>query len=287
MYDEINTRRVESYGTPQGLMAVKTHIKIFGERHTGTNFLAELCELNFDVPVISSRAVSYVKAFYRLKPLMPYTLHWRILQGLRAATFAARYKTTWGWKHGSVLSDPSDPRFYPDDLAILCVVKHPIAWAMSLKRRPYETFVHPARIERLSLAEFVRSPWRPVPFENHKAVFPTVMDLWNVKVRSYFELASVRPVMVVRYEDLLDDPENAVSSIAEFYGLSRRPAFSNASSGAKRNWASQEGQQKKDFKHYRDYYLQERWRSKLPENHLSIFADIVDPELVQRLRYTL
>lgn len=285
MYDELATKRAELSPELTSTMTTKSKIKIFGERHAGTNFLAELCEKNFDIPVISSRAASYVKLFLRLQPVLPHRLHWHVLQALRAATFRANYRTSWGWKHGRVLSDPADPKFYPEDLAILCVVKHPIAWAMSLKRRPYETFVHPEVIEKMSLTEFVRSEWRPVPFENYGSLFPTVMELWNVKVRSYFELAAIRPVLVLRYEDLLDDPEAAVAQISAFYGLVRRPVFLNAASGAKRHWASKEGQEKKDFQYYRNYYLQEQWRTKLPADYRSTFVDIVDPDLLQRLGY--
>jgi hypothetical protein len=59
-----------------------------------------------------------------------------------------------GWKHACVA-----PQAIPADLAVICVVRAPEPWALSMHDKPWHTT---PEMQRLPFAEFIRHPWETV-----------------------------------------------------------------------------------------------------------------------------
>lgn len=236
-------------------------IKIFGERNTGTNLIASLVETNLAVRV--DRGV------------VPYRL-WTLLSRSERALdlwFRVTEPVNLGWKHRSVAALVASGKGF-DNHFFLCVVKHPYAWVLSMFNRP-----HHQRVEATTLAAFLQETWITVGRERAAPSYPGVVALWNDKYRHYLDLVQRTRGMVVRYEDLLSDPERVVAEVGRAAGASRRGPFSPVTASTKGD--------ARTFDAYRRYYLEERWREGLNEEILRCIDERLDATLAARLGYRL
>jgi hypothetical protein len=255
-------------------------IKIFGERHTGTNFLEKLCSINFDTLVIPTNLhYGYRALLPALRHMMPHQLYWHLSEALRDRAYARRFQADYGWKHSCVLGETNSRSFYDPILAIICLVKHPISWSLSLKRRPHNSYVSPKIVRRMSLEEFLQMPWRTTGRENHPRAFPNILVMWNTKVESYLRLASIRPIVIIRYEDLLDNPAAELDRISSLYEIPRRGRFRNHSASTKGG--------RSRYEDYRRYYLAEAWRAELPRSYRGWYTNALSGPLLQRFSYEI
>lgn len=134
-----------------------------------------------------------------------------------------------GWKHGPIPSVTFGSQLqYPDleDVCFLVVVKDPyatfVSWFDYLKNKK-----HNIKTEAKNFSEFLRLP--VVYFnEDRKGqpeyYFSSPADMWNFIVWNHCSFVDKNNGYVVRYEDLLIQPECTVRHIAEEVGAKQKNA---------------------------------------------------------------
>lgn len=243
-------------------------IKIYGERNTGTKYLNRLIQLNIDV-----RAVSGVvpRPISRLQNRLPGD-HW-----VKDLYFRLTFAQNLGWKHSTPLS-PEALRSHPlvaRGIAFVTLTKNPYAWLLSLHRRPYAR----RHGRESTFEEFLESPWMTPHRENAERRLPNPIELWNRKNTAYLGLRELGGLNVTS-EDLLRDPAEAMRRIREHFGL-------RAKSDGFANYEESTKEAGKDNEYYRDYYLNERWRSELSEAAVRIVDGHVDHALMEQFGYAV
>lgn len=138
-----------------------------------------------------------------------------------------------GWKHGfpGALAVPSD-------LAVICAVRGPEAWALSMFAKPWHTV---PEMQQMTFSDFLRAPWQttvdraryfsgrhdlvgqPLMADRDPVtgqVFANLLALRRAKLRallSYLDRGGT--CAVVRTETLQDDPEGLIARLKTGLGL--------------------------------------------------------------------
>ncbi|MCD4682180.1 MAG: hypothetical protein K8R86_02760 [Bacteroidales bacterium] len=174
-----------------------------------------------------------------------------------------------GWKHRVAPSEDELTGKMKEDVIFLCLVKNPYSWLLSMHKRPY----HHESLRNLSFKDFIKYSYGD--YRN-----PAVM--WNTKNGSYFKLKDfVKNLEIIKYEDILKDPNKTLDNLSEKYGL-EKPAFYKSINNLLTN--------KHGIKHqkfHKEYYLHERWRMKLRPEHIEQINKFLDKELMEKLNYTI
>ncbi|MBE9526405.1 MAG: hypothetical protein IME94_05460 [Proteobacteria bacterium] len=242
-------------------MAVE--IKILGERNTGTNYLEKLVKINIDARILFG-------AFPRRFNKWPLKYEW-----LRDAYFNITFSHNLGWKHAMAPSFDELKLSKNNDVVFLTLSKNPYSWLLSMYKRPY----HFGKKLR-SFDDFLQTPWKTVGRERHSESFANPIVLWNKKNASYTKLSTIAPTINLRYEDVLSEPERIIDTIKSEYNLQRRSKqFVNLENAAKKQDSD------RNFDYYRDYYLEERWRSYLSDDQISFINDNLDFKLLEHYNY--
>lgn len=101
--------------------------------------------------------------------------------------------------------------------------------------------------------------------------------MWNKKQRSFAKLPA--SVAMVRYEDLVQDPEQVLNTIRGTFQVRTKPQFVNYMTSTKEKG-------RKDFEYYKTFYTEERWRTRY--NHLptlNFISATLDDEMMEVWRY--
>lgn len=179
------------------------YVQIFGERCSGTNYLARLVEKNFG-------AVEITTSFGGK--------HWFI----RDHQPRGRPNRSTDLECVRQLADG-------DDTLFLVIFRDPIDWLRSLHARPYHAPGHGG----LPFADFIRKPWlcwepgRANPLWPERGPYfieeaENVVRLRTEKLQHLTNLAgTVANVAFVNYEALLDDL-GALAAVAERFGIPLR-----------------------------------------------------------------
>jgi hypothetical protein len=174
----------------RGDVTATRQLKLFGAFRSGSNYLRSLLELNYDV---------------------------RVLSGIG------------GFKHAPVPAIFEGEDFRPFPWPILATVKDPYAWLVSMWR--YVNDVGSKHTEHGSpWGSFLTEPL--VVFQAKLAGFPKYrfanpVDYWNAMSFNLLSLPDDAR-RVVRYEDLLADPELECEAVATQFALGRVSAsFAN------------------------------------------------------------
>jgi hypothetical protein len=158
-------------------------LKSHGAFRTGSNYLKALLELNYDVDVVNSGV---------------------------------------GFKHMPVPAIVAGREFVPPEDPILGSVKDPWSWLPSMWR-----YVSGRGAQNVSCGatwtEFLRQPIT-VTHGGHPGFpryrFASPVDYWNAMAAN---LGSLDRAIVVRYEDVLEDPQAATGRVAERFDIASRP----------------------------------------------------------------
>jgi hypothetical protein len=242
-------------------------VKIYGERNSGTIYLSELIRLNF----VAKELRGFVP--------WPVTGLQLILPGresVRDAFFSATFGSNLGWKHMRVkpVEELQQYGIASRRLHFLTITKNPYSWLLSMHRRPYHQYYDSG----LSFEEFLTTPWQTTRRDGTEQTIENPIQLWNVKNRSYLPLNNVFPALNLRYEDVLCDPEQAMSQVESEFQLQR-------TADGFRNFQQSTKDTSKDSDYYRDYYLNERWRDKLSAAAIEIINKHLDQTLVKTFGY--
>ena len=198
-------------------------IKVYGERNTGTRFLQELLRTNFASPQLPGGAGVHEDREGTEEDLKPYKGLFKKIAIDRVSNLsnARSLPRTLGWKH---MSPPTallatTPEMAQSTLFIV-TVKHPVFWALSYKRHPYNSYFPPAK---MSFSAFIRHLFIPMGRDNVDApYYRSVLELYAAKVDGYRALSSLGvPFELVRYEDLIADVSKFLRTIEEKYHLPR------------------------------------------------------------------
>ncbi len=239
------------------------YLKIYGERNTGTTYLQALIQQNLHATPLRGTAPRRWRRLARGRE-WPIDLYFRL-------TFPRNL----GWKHRMAPTQDQLARIrIPlDQLHFLIIVKNPYAWLLSLYRRPYHY-----QGALTDFDTFLTSPWPTVGREHHPEPFPNPMALWNAKYASYLRLLTQHSGQVLRYEDLLADPQETLTQVADTLGIRQQPQFQNIHTSVK-------GDDHQRFEDYQRYYLEEAWRQALTPAQLATINRHLDFSLMQTLGY--
>jgi hypothetical protein len=248
-----------------GQTELRPTVKIYGERNTGTNFLFKLLRLNLRADLLRGVVPSYVR--------IPFPQN----ETVRDLYFKLTFGWNLGWKHRLAPSPDSvrETRIYSDRLCFVTLTKNPYSWLLSLYRRP-----HHYQGELTTFEQFLNAPWTTVRRANAPPEFPNPIIMWNEKSAAYLRLREGMPTATLRYEDLLADPERALSRVAVRFSIEKSGSyFENVTASTKEKGGG------KGFEYYQQYYLGEQWRTELQPAALRIINEYLDFELMSQFGY--
>ena len=250
----------------------KKLLKIYGERNTGTNYLSRLIDLNLEVRQLPGVIPGWLSRVQRL-------LHGQELA--RDYYFSLTYSRNLGWKHSQVLSadEMRNLRICANDLFFVTLTKNPYSWLLSMYRRPYHRYFS----RKPDFETFLTTPWAKVKRENVAGDIPGPVELWNIKNASYIQLQRKLPVLNLTFEKLLENPEQVLHQIGrQFHVEWKVDSFINYEQSAKRFHVEDES---KSTQFYRDYYLNEKWKSEMSPLLISIINARLDDDVMNHFGY--
>ena len=143
-----------------------------------------------------------------------------------------------GWKHGFPTAQA-----FPPDLAVICMVRAPGPWTLSMHARPWHTT---PGMQALAYSEFIRAPWDTIVdraryFPDHSAsvgeplppdrdpdtgrAFANLLRLRRAKLTALLGyLNRSCTAALVRLETLQADPETTIDRLAAALGQPPRTA---------------------------------------------------------------
>jgi hypothetical protein len=157
--------------------------KIFGERNTGTNALAQLIRKNIG-EIVCPGVVSEVVADWpaRLGSITGFDEPYRLfLQHAIIDDIFLDMPAECAFKH---TTPEFSPRFIEKEVGIIFLVKNPYSWLVSMFRRPYGMLLPKA--DNFSI--FLRRPWISLGRENLPRVLASPIEMWNRKGGSILPL---------------------------------------------------------------------------------------------------
>ena len=259
-------------------------VKIYGERNTGTNFVTRLIRRNFLCELypgtLAEARPGYRESFeHELERMIPDECKRIIARQIRLDEFFnGNLWSTLGWKHCVPPTEIIHSHPDKENVLFIAVTKNPYAWVQSLYRRPYEnvSLTRPA-----DMYKFINEPWITGRRENTPAILDSPVELWNLKTEGYERLTNIATVVRIRYEDVLADPVQFLEKIGDHLER-RKKKFELPIEAIKKDDIG-----KKDYDYYRDYYLNERWREELSNEHIRAINHFLTPVTVKRAGYKL
>ncbi|MDU9003672.1 hypothetical protein [Sedimentitalea todarodis] len=141
-----------------------------------------------------------------------------------------------GWKHGF-----PQAMAIPADLAVICVVRNAVDWALSMHSKPWHTV---PELQRLAFSDFIRTPWqtvidRPRYFDGVADTVgqPLLQDRDPVTGRTFENLMALRRAklaslmgylnrdctcVVLRMEEVQTEPERRIDALLSALEQPRR-----------------------------------------------------------------
>lgn len=242
----------------------RPRVLVVGERNSGTNYIDQLLGANLDVEMVTGVIPGRLSTAAQ-------RLSWGPRERAIDAWFAA---TRTVWKHG-LLDDTAFRR--RGDATVVAVVKHPLAWAVSMHRRPYhraEAYADPV--------EFCSTPWRTIGRERMgRRTVANCFELWAEKHEAYLALADRGQIELWRYEAVLDDEHSHLSRLAERLGTAMEGLDSGIGVSTKAIFDDE-----RSVDEIREYYRAERWRESVAEPTRELALAVCGP-VADRLGYTM
>lgn len=245
----------------------KKLLKVYGERNTGTNYLSKLVDLNLQVkqlPGVVPQWLLNAQEKFPRKELV------------RDVYFTMTFFQNLGWKHTQVKPAEEICKYAISsrNLSFITLTKNPYSWLFSLYRKPY----HQDGSKQQDFEAFLTAPWGSVGRENVAGVISNPVELWNIKNASYIQLAKKLPALTLRFEDLLEDPQQVLESISAAFSLKWKvDKFINFDQSTKES--------SKDSNFYRDYYLNEQWKAEFSPQITTIINKHLNERVMNYFHY--
>lgn len=257
-------------------------VKIYGERNAGTQYITRLIKANFICDVIPGtladmglehreRIEEWLLEVFSDEDKRIWARHKKMDEFFQVNLYA-----TLGWKHGvppyNVIARHPDKH----EIVFITIIKNPYAWLLSLFRRPYDYLgvKFPKQFD-----DFISEPWLTLERDNAPAILSSPVELWNLKTAGYLHLSKLFPTILVRYEELLCDPEIILNSIS-CYLEKRNNSFALISEATKA-----EDSDNKSFSYYKDYYLNDRWREQLLPHQIEKINKLLNLSIFEEVGY--
>lgn len=240
-----------------------TQFKLYGERNTGTRYLQQL--LNGNLAIHHVRLKGKLEGLSELQKDVVYSRHWRAFLG---------------WKH---MCAPSADQLrgheaFTRKTLFVVTAKNPYSWLVSLWKHPY----HYGSPKPTSFTLFMQRPFPVLGRENFEGCggqpqrhqhsprhFRNPMDMWNRKMKAFYNLATVVPHCIrVKYEWLVADPEEIVQQIHRRFNVAvavpqPEPAVNTTAPVDQAGFQNIDKSTKtkaKSFTTYQRYYMNEEWK---------------------------
>lgn len=241
-------------------------IKIYGERNTNTRYMSKLIKLNLSVQEVPGTVPPAVKKLQRLLPGK---------ELVRDIYFHFTYSKNLGWKHTCAKSVEmlKSYNLVKNDLSFLTITKNPYSWLLSLYRRPY----HQHYKSKPDFETFLQTPWKTVGRDNAARVLKSPMELWKIKNVSYLRLSEFNALNITT-ESIFQNPKAIIDKISRQLSIEKlSESFTNYERSTK--------DKRKDTYYYRDYYLNEKWRSDISNDAITIINETIDMKLMSHFGY--
>lgn len=247
---------------------MSARIKLYGERNTNTNYMSRLIERNLDAEQVRGTAPPLVRSLQRL------LFEAEFVPDLY---FSLTRDRNLGWKHTCVPSadELGNSRLVRQGVAILTITKNPYSWLLSLFRNPHHQYAKNAS----SFEAFLDRPWKTTRRDNVPRMLDSPIELWNLKNRSYLALAGLDALNITT-EQIFAGPEAVIDTISEHFGIARL-------AGEFRDYERSTKDHTRDSAYYRDYYLNEKWRSEVPPVAIERINAAVDQSLMKHFGYSV
>ena len=236
---------------------MNNQVKIFGERNTGTNYLAKLIRSNLNVNII--RGTVPRKSLFMLNEFT------------KDLFFFFTKKYNLGWKHSYI-----DLNKISRLLSIVTLTKNPYSFLLSLYKNPY----HYIGDKPKTFEGFINNHWIVRKRDNlSNNVLKNPIELWNIKNKSYMDLYFKKEdiCLNLKYEDLVADPRKIIMRIASKFSLDLNQDFLNYQESTKNS--------KQRFEDYQRYYMNEEWKVKLHSKHINLINKYLDEEVMSFFQY--
>lgn len=254
-----------------------TTVKQYGEIRTGTNYLRALIQRNY--PAV--HVLSYILGNKHAPPV-PFDSIREQVAGTDDPAFnfvsAATYVQRGGASHPRDLTQreelarraPHIARAYANGaLGFLVTIKDPYAWVVSAAR--FNGWIRGDEPLQEWSMEFMREACLGYN-RNYRA--------WISFVRAHESHARL-----IRYEDLLADPEQAMSDIARQFGWRRSGSFETIAAVVEpTQWDHLPVVEAPDT-FQPSYYANGEYLHRLPEPHLRVIGDLMDWDLLREFGY--
>jgi hypothetical protein len=240
---------------------MKLKLKIFGERNTGTNYLAKLIENNFEVEILRG-AISKGSIF-------------TFREWTKDLFFKFTRNRNLGWKHSII--DLNLVLNHKEKPIIITLTKNPYSFLLSLYNRPY----HYKGNKSSPFLSFLKEKWKLTDRDNCKEKsLNTPIELWNIKNKSYINLLKdYTDCLLFTYEELLENPNKVISSISEKLNIPLKEKFKNYNDSTKND--------NKDFNDYQNYYLNELWKRELNNDEIIFINSKLDLNVLSYFGYEI
>ena len=212
-------------------------------------------------------------------------------KSLLESNFECQIKNhVFGWKHGflPIMSSDSNAVYSFDYDKAFFITKNPFSFVVSLFN--YHNEVKRNLIAPTEFAAFLRS--KLIVFDQAQAHsvqirFSSPIDYWNAMNWNY---SSHKDFVHVRYESLVAHPEVITKKLADKLGLSpRNKAFFIPEKKVKRTNDNEVQLSHEDYMTEQTFdkstYTQNRYMDNFSKEDLSIVAQQIDRELVDKLGY--
>ncbi|WP_170419683.1 hypothetical protein [Ruegeria atlantica] len=252
------------------------HVKIFGERNTGTNVLHRLIENNSECRLAPGIAFqlddtlvndlhAIVKTRNKNPKLIAHEYESRIDQVFENQPAINM------WKHAA--TDFQDIRSLKNTKVIFCV-RHPMSWIVSFHKRPYnKKLVAPSSLEAFSKI------WVPLLRRdnlNYNSLRP--LELYSRKLKSYLDFARQLdgihvPNKFIKHEDITIKQESVIQELSSWLNFKTRNPYNASTKDPSKNRAF-----------YKSYYENELWKEPI-EGSWSALGNELDKALFEKLEY--
>ncbi|WP_018343667.1 sulfotransferase domain-containing protein [Cytophaga aurantiaca] len=243
-------------------------IKLFGERNTGTNYVAKLITIN------AADKIEWMRSGVPRRKLFKFSEFTKDLFFF----FTARYNL--GWKHAEVKMKHVLNHRHLADIHFITISKNPYSFLLSLYKRPYHYKYKKEKPD--TFIDFLKMQWQAQGRDmSGKDFYTNPIHLWNEKNRSYLKLKKELPdqTLTLTYEAVLEDYESELKKVFIFLKMNQQKSFENFFQSTKSD--------AKSHSFYQDYYLNENWRTELSDTEIAYINQHLDKDVVEAFNYTL
>lgn len=260
-----------------------TSLKVFGERNTGTNFLQSFLRLNTSLKVLKGGdggredIKRQFKDFVLKHDIKDPFAQKLVMESLLDQESTKRSQINFGWKHANVCPKMLSKASGFEDVCFVFIIRNPWRFISSLHQKPYNLLPKPTA----DLSHFVRSPIYVNQRDRLSSrLIKSPVELWNRKVRSYFEFNLVHPKqsLIVYYENLVLSPDGFADQLRKYCTVNEKIIVPNDSSKKHRG----------DTKTFTEFCQEVRRynpRKVLGEDIFSLIAAHLDRDLIAQTPY--